>query len=216
MKSRIATFMILLLTISSIKSMQLQTEQAASTNVEKEDEKYWRKTLLRLLKTGRDKEALLIINSRTIKLNIPSEKFELPLIVAVSGKNNPNVIAALLSKGAFPNLKDIRGRTALSEAATRMNWLAKQYIKILLDAGADIDLPGEGGNTPLMKAVSYGEPKNVELLIAQGANPTLTNKEGKTALDVAEAPTGLGYKLELRKLLKNYMASYSEKKQKLV
>ncbi len=44
------------------------------------------------------------------------------------------------------------------------------------------NLKGPGGTTPLMQAVLYGDPGSVRLLLANGADPNISNEAGATAL----------------------------------
>jgi hypothetical protein len=57
-------------------------------------------------------------------------------------------------------------RTPLYEAAVRGNLMSAQ---LLLDGGADPDLPASNGTTPLMAAAASGDPRILHLLLARGA-----------------------------------------------
>jgi ankyrin repeat protein len=60
-------------------------------------------------------------------------------------------------------------------------------IEALLKRGADVNLMDQrDGETPLMFAARYSTPKVVKALIDAGADLTAKNKEGKTALVIAE------------------------------
>jgi ankyrin repeat protein len=62
-----------------------------------------------------------------------------------------------------------------------------EVIALLLDCGARIDAAeGESGATPLMLAASLGRTNAVALLLRRGANPTLRDHAGHTALDRAK------------------------------
>ena len=54
--------------------------------------------------------------------------------------------------------------------------------KILLEAGANPNLPGEYGFTPLHYAAAWGHHEFVSLLLAYGADKEQTNDDGITAL----------------------------------
>jgi ankyrin repeat protein len=73
--------------------------------------------------------------------------------------------------------------TFLVEAA--QNGLT-DFMKVLLRAGADIDRPGQYGQTPLMAAVGAASrhrlPRHVETLIEAGADPNVRDMNGRTAL----------------------------------
>jgi ankyrin repeat protein len=57
--------------------------------------------------------------------------------------------------------------------------------RALLDAGAEVDARSHGGFTALQEAAENGDEDLMELLLARGADPTLTNDDGKSAADLA-------------------------------
>jgi len=61
----------------------------------------------------------------------------------------------------------------------------RPVAEALLDAEAEVDARTHGGLTPLQAAAENGDEELVELLLARGADPTLVNEEGKTAIDLA-------------------------------
>jgi len=109
----------------------------------------------------------------------------------------PLELTALLDKGLDPNSKTDRGTTLLMMAATDAEKVSvllargadpsysaltiaaasrgtAPAIKLLLDAGAPVNAP-EGvraKNTPLLFASMTGDPDNVKLLLAHGADPS--------------------------------------------
>jgi hypothetical protein len=58
-------------------------------------------------------------------------------------------------------------------------------IKVLLENHAYIDAESPNGSTPLMMAAMYGSAAAVKLLLESGADPTLKNTLGLTAIDFA-------------------------------
>lgn len=58
-------------------------------------------------------------------------------------------------------------------------------IEHLLEHSAYIDAESPNGTTPLMMAAMYGSPEAVKTLIQAGADPTLKNQQGLSALDFA-------------------------------
>jgi hypothetical protein len=66
---------------------------------------------------------------------------------------------------------------------------------LLLDSGADANAKGPDGATLLHQAAQIGNLEMIRALARAGADFKLTNKDGKTALEVVEAPppaTGRG------------------------
>eukprot|EP00937_MAST-01D_sp_MAST-1D-sp2_P002832 g2832.t1 len=93
-----------------------------------------------------------------------------------------DMVALLLQNKADPGLA-IEGGTALHDAAERGNM--KCVIK-LLDAGVAVDqLNTDTGYTALMWASVGGRTEVVQLLLSKGADKSLKNGSGKTALDIA-------------------------------
>ena len=58
--------------------------------------------------------------------------------------------------------------------------------KILLDAGANPNIPGEYSNTPLNEAIGQGNYEFAKLLLAHGASKELRNEDGLTPVDLAK------------------------------
>ena len=71
-----------------------------------------------------------------------------------------------LGEGADPN--------KMEEGCSPLFWAAQEgyteMVGLLLDAGADIDLPDPGGFSPLKQAVGNNHPETVECLLLRGAN----------------------------------------------
>ncbi len=62
-----------------------------------------------------------------------------------------------------------------------------EVARVLLAAGADIDMPQHGGYTPLHEAAASGDVELVELFLSAGASPSATADDGWTPAQVAEA-----------------------------
>mgnify|MGYP001952137090 FL=1 len=59
-------------------------------------------------------------------------------------------------------------------------------IRLILDAGADINCKGEHGYTALHNAVAQGHRAAVEYLLTQGADPDSVNDDGVSAAQLAK------------------------------
>lgn len=75
------------------------------------------------------------------------------------------------------------GWTPLHYAATNSHI---DVIRLLLDNFAYIDAASPNGTTPLMMAAMYGNSSAVKLLLEAGADPTIKNALGLTAIDFAQ------------------------------
>lgn len=130
------------------------------------------------LREGSLKAAKALIEVPQTNINLPNDKGETPLMMAVL-KGQVNIAAALLAKDADVNQP---GWTPLHYAATAGN---VQLISMLLAKHAYIDAASPNGSTPLMMAAWYGSPSAVKLLLEEGADPALKNALGLNAIDFA-------------------------------
>ncbi|VDN97700.1 unnamed protein product [Rodentolepis nana] len=148
-------------------------------------------------------------------VNIPQDSFESPLTLAACGghtelvtlligyeadieevndegytplmeaarEGHEDTVAALLAAGADVNAKtDETQETALTLAA------CGGFIEIcqmLLNAGADMEVGGNGCSTALMEAAQEGHVELVRRLLQQGANVLAMTTSGDTALHYA-------------------------------
>ena len=69
---------------------------------------------------------------------------------------------------------------------------SEDCLKLLIDAGADVNMINERGDSPLMRASSNSShnhhKKVTETLIKAGANVNYSNGKGRTALMAASCP----------------------------
>ena len=97
--------------------------------------------------------------------------------------NDSALVLKLLKQGAELEWRDPdNGRTALAVACT---WGSYEAAEALCAHGAELDTGDDYQNTPLMWAARNGRTKICVMLLALGADPSLKDKHGKTALDWA-------------------------------
>jgi uncharacterized protein len=60
-------------------------------------------------------------------------------------------------------------------------------VRILLDAGSDVDARQHGGYTALMEAAMQGNEEMVRALLDAGADQTLTDDDGRNSIEFARA-----------------------------
>ena len=97
----------------------------------------------------------------------------------VQNHARPEIVQLLVESGAFVDVPDERGRTAVHYAARRS---AATMLNALVAAGANIHVADKDGLTPLHFASREGGLDTVSVLIRQGATPNVANQEGITPL----------------------------------
>lgn len=160
-------------------------------------------------------QALQALANRGFDLNTRNETMEPPLVIAlrldalkvvdfllsrpevdVEARNtkdeSPLMLAAL--KGRLAQCEALikrrahvnkPGWTPLHYAASHPGEQAPALVQLMLDHHAYIDAASPNGSTPLMLAAMYGNRKVVGQLLDAGADATLKNEQGLTALDFA-------------------------------
>lgn len=122
--------------------------------------------------------AELLAGWPTTRTEVRNASDESPLMLA-SLKGYLPLVKRLVDNDADVNKT---GWTPLHYAATGGH---VPVIEFLLDQSAYIDAESPNGTTPLMMAAMYGSPEAVKVLIQAGADLTLKNQLGMTALDFA-------------------------------
>eukprot|EP01046_Picozoa_sp_COSAG06_P077733 COSAG06_NODE_25459_length_636_cov_1.052142_1_plen_107_part_10 len=99
-------------------------------------------------------------------------------------ENDAALVNELLQQGAELEWRnpDMIGMKPLLRASYKGSYEAAEA---LCTHGAALDARDDGQNTPLILAAFYGHPKICAMLLAMGADPSLKDNEGKTALDNA-------------------------------
>lgn len=135
--------------------------------------------LILALREGSMQVVELLLSSPHIDIEALSRNGDNALMIAAWNNNRP-AVEALLKKGAEVNRP---GWTALHYAAAVG---AEDIVQLLLDHSAYIDAASANGTTPLMMAARGGHIYTVKLLHDSGADATLKNALGMTAIDFAE------------------------------
>ena len=120
----------------------------------------------------------------------------------------PDVIRALLAAGADLRLMTADRTTPLMAAAGlghrggpgRVGMvrgpvvpLVEEGVRVLVEAGADIDAANEAGFTPLHGAAFIASNEVIEYLVEQGADIDAQQHEGQTAFRLAEGSAAGGF-----------------------
>jgi hypothetical protein len=108
-----------------------------------------------------------------------SPKDESPLMIAAF-RGHTDLVRKLIARDAHVNKP---GWAPLHYAATGGH---VEIMAILLEEHAFIDAESPNKSTPLMMAAMYGTPAAVRLLLQEGADPTMRNELGMSAVDFAQ------------------------------
>jgi ankyrin repeat protein len=110
-------------------------------------------------------------------------------IVYAAGRAYPQIVSALLDAGADADGAWGHELTPLMWAAGHANDAPAAdgvaVAGILLDAGAELQRRDDRGRTALMIAAQRGHREMVTFLLGRGADPTLRDKAGLSAADLA-------------------------------
>ncbi len=104
---------------------------------------------------------------------------ETPLFKAVDSDKVSGMVKFLIAKKANIGDRNLLYETPLISAAYNG---AINNVKILLDAGADVNAKAYRGNTALISAASRGTTQLTQLLIDCGAEMNHVNNDGESAL----------------------------------
>ncbi|MBK6007766.1 ankyrin repeat domain-containing protein [Ramlibacter ginsenosidimutans] len=138
-----------------------------------------RQGLFLALQLGSLKAADVLIAWPKTQVEWRSAKDESPLMIAAF-KGYKEQVRKLIARDADVNKP---GWTPLHYAATAGH---VDIIALLLDENAYIDAESPNKTTPLMMAAMYGSTAAVRALLEAGADPTLRNQLGLSAVDFAQ------------------------------
>lgn len=153
-----------------------------------------------------------------------------PVVMAVNA--DTRILKLILDAGADPNQRTSQGETALARAAGCRPSIYVQLLKsggykgappdceedvrLLIRAGADLNMPGEFNSTPLDWAVEEGNEKIARILLEAGASTEIRNGVDETPLmtalteyihDKARRRLSYGPELPVIRLLLQYHAN---------
>ncbi len=122
-----------------------------------------------------------------VDLNIQSSNKYTALMIAC-GNGNLKSVKHLVYSGCDLDICDTSGYSPLKRSVhdIRNNEIAEKIVRVLVDAGADLDKQCDEGYTALMNACSSNKYKIAEILIKDGCNMELINKNNATAFSIAQ------------------------------
>jgi len=127
------------------------------------------------------KVAGFLLDQPGVQVEVRTPNDESPLMMAAL-KGRLALATRLIEREAEVNKP---GWAPLHYAATDAGAQAPAMVRLLLEHHAYIDAESPNGTTPLMMAAHYGNPTVVKVLLEEGADPSIRNQQGLTAIDFA-------------------------------
>jgi len=122
-----------------------------------------------------------LLEQPSVRVESRNAHGESPLMLAAL-QGDLALARRLIARGAEVNKP---GWTALHYAASHPEVGSDAVVALLLEHHAYIDAESPNRTTPLMMAARYGHLRVVKRLLDEGADATLRNEQGLTALDFA-------------------------------
>lgn len=98
-------------------------------------------------------------------------------LYAAAVSDHTDIVRLLLKSGAKPN-----GLSQASAPLLSTHHCGPEILKLLIDAGANIEVRSNQGWTPLFECAANGKTENVRILLAKKANPNIVDPKGDTPL----------------------------------
>lgn len=187
---------------NDIQSFLEETSKSTNDPDAQALQSYARVVILNLLILNEADVDLISLVSESVDISFTEgvANFDQPILIAVS---QPDILDVLLAAGADTNTRNGFGKTPLHAAVQQSN---KESVEILLEAGAHIDLPTYKEDkikmltwdcgyysglqayerTPLMYAAWQSTLPVIELLVRKGADKSIQDSNGDTALKYLE------------------------------
>ncbi|KAL3673423.1 hypothetical protein V7S43_001135 [Phytophthora oleae] len=104
---------------------------------------------------------------------------------------NPECVSHLLQAGAKYSIKNVNGSIPLHHACYSEKPNA-EVVKLLIEAGSDVNALDEQGYSPLIVAAKKNQTEAIDFLRKHGADASLKNSFGENALHFAELRNNSG------------------------
>ncbi|MDO5567400.1 MAG: ankyrin repeat domain-containing protein, partial [Planctomycetia bacterium] len=97
-------------------------------------------------------------------------------------KGNREIVQFLLDKGLNPNMRGTNNTPAYFYSCGK-----PEFLKMMLERGADVSLRNNVQGTAMHFAAANGALESVRLLVEAGADPNAKDSNGETPLVIARA-----------------------------
>ncbi|XP_061169144.1 ankyrin-1-like [Saccostrea echinata] len=119
----------------------------------------------------------LLIDNKA-KINIQNKYGNTCLHVSVHSRSSDDLMLLLLEKGADVNVCNKDGITVLMVATEETQKTSDKRISALIDHGADVNAQDKFGRTALHRAAENSQLNVIDILLRNGADVNLCDKEG--------------------------------------
>jgi hypothetical protein len=123
----------------------------------------------------------LLRRGASIELKSGGEAKSMTALHFAAEGGHADVIRLLLALGASPHARSSSSSTPFYRAARSGSLKA---LRVLYDAGSDINAETWDSFTPLFEAVAHGRPQIATQLLEWGADPTIAEIEGESAISL--------------------------------
>ena len=170
----------------NIDLIKLLLENGADANIKDR----FGDTLLFIAINGNNIDLAKLLINHGADINLTRDSGETLLFYAIDRKK-PKLAKLLIESGADVNLendtvylKEYPDRTTVESGKSPLfsHKIDQETLKILIENGADIDIKGKFGQTPLFYAVSRETVSIAKILIENGADINARDKYGRTPL----------------------------------
>jgi hypothetical protein len=115
----------------------------------------------------------------------------------------PDALQYIVQKGISPDIKDRNGDTFLLRAIKSHHYETQQKVELLVSLGANLNSQDSEGNSPLILSIVQQRQSLFDFFLQKGADVTLKNKKGESALSILIEYNRKNYKPTNFKLYSN-------------
>ncbi|CAG0912187.1 unnamed protein product, partial [Cyprideis torosa] len=125
-------------------------------------------------------ETAELLIQKGAEVNAKDRRGKTPLLVATEN-NHHSVVEVLLANGGDLNIANEDERSPLHQAESA------ETAELLIQKGAEVNAKDRRGMTPLFVATDWNHYSVVEVLLANGADPSIANEDERSPLHQAES-----------------------------